>query len=71
MQRGSLANYGPVSPAPRDSCSPPAPHGQVTGRARYEFEGDTGKGRLEMHFRSGALEGKIVFDSKSERVGDC
>ena len=49
----------------------PAPDGQMTGSARYEFEGDTGTGHLEMHFRSDALEGKVVFDSKSERVGDC
>ena len=49
----------------------PAPEGQMTGSARYESDGDTGNGRLEMRFLSGELEGKVVITMKTKRIGDC
>jgi hypothetical protein len=49
----------------------PAEQGQMTGHARYEADGETGSGHLEMKFVAGGIVGKVVIDMKTKRVGDC
>lgn len=49
----------------------PTAEGQMTGSARYEAEDNAGSGRLELHFRSDKLEGKLIIETKTKRIGDC
>jgi coenzyme F420-reducing hydrogenase gamma subunit len=49
----------------------PAPEGPMTGSARYEADRDAGSGRLEPCFRSDELEGKLIIEMKTKRIGDC
>ncbi len=49
----------------------PAPEGPMTGSARYEANRHAGSGRLEPCFRSDELEGKLIIEMKTKRIGDC
>ena len=43
----------------------------MTGSARYEADRDAGRGCLEPCFRSDELEGKLIIEMKTKRIGDC
>ncbi|MGI9589750.1 MAG: DUF3617 domain-containing protein [Myxococcota bacterium] len=49
----------------------PTPEGSVTGKARYESNGDQGKGHVDMAFDMGDAKGRMTMDMSSQRIGDC
>ena len=49
----------------------PTPEGTVTGKARYESDGDQGSGRVDMAFDMGGAKGRMTMDMRSQRIGDC
>ena len=48
-----------------------APHGKMTGQARFSSTGKSMKGQMEMTMKMGGQSMKFAQSWKGKRVGDC